>query len=311
MDVPLSKDDVVGSPHLDLVTVLGVEEHLVPRLHVPDVGTHGDDRRPRQPFADLGGRRDQDPSAAAALSLGITQLHENAVVEHLDGKSVVVVEGAVLGVHGAQRYRYGAAMEPMIESSRLPLDSETELAVDTISPEAPTGTFVVCHPHPLHGGSRHDRVVASMVAGALDARMRVVRFDFRGAGASTGTHGGGKSAIDDLSAVMEALGPSEPVVLGGYSFGADVALSIVDERVERWVCVAPVLQVFESWASDVDERPKTLLAATHDQFRGAGELRTVVERWSDTTVIEVTGTDHFFAGAQAAIRSHVAAALVG
>ncbi|MDG1366453.1 MAG: alpha/beta hydrolase [Acidimicrobiales bacterium] len=196
-------------------------------------------------------------------------------------------------------------MEPALESMRLLLDDAVSLAVDIQSPAEPLGTFVACHPHPLFGGSRHDTVVTAMVGGALAAGWRVVRFDFRGAGASTGKHSGGEAERVDVVAVLDSLGANDRLVLGGYSFGADVALSIADERIERWVCSAPVLNVFDQFAAATDPRPTHLIAGAHDQFRSSSALREATARWHSTDISEVATADHFFGGAHAKVTACV------
>lgn len=202
-------------------------------------------------------------------------------------------------------------MEPAFESIRLPVDDTVTLAVDVVSPPEPVGTFVVCHPHPLYGGSRHDMVVAAMVDGAVAAGWQAVRFDFRGAGDSTGQHGGGEAERADVGAVLDHVSPVERLVLGGYSFGADVALSIDDERLERWICSAPVLHVFDGFAAATDDRPKHLIAGAHDQFRSAAALREATASWPSADVTEMATADHFFGGSHAKIATSVEEILAG
>ena len=69
VDVALAQDEVVGAPHLDLVAVLGVEQHLVAHLHGPHVGPDGHDLAPRQALAHLGGGRDEDAAGGAPLAV--------------------------------------------------------------------------------------------------------------------------------------------------------------------------------------------------------------------------------------------------
>ena len=202
-------------------------------------------------------------------------------------------------------------MEPAIEAVRVTVDATVTLAVDLITPPDPIGTIVLCHPHPLYGGSRHDMVVGAMAEGAIAAGWQAVRFDFRGAGASTGEHGGGEPERDDVLAVVDHVGGVDRLVLGGYSFGADVALSIDHAEIERWICCAPVLRVFPSFAAATDPRPTHLIAAAHDQFQPAASLRDEVAGWSATDVDEVPTADHFFGGSHAAISQRVAGLLAG
>ncbi|MEN8238515.1 MAG: hypothetical protein ABFR53_04850 [Actinomycetota bacterium] len=93
-------------------------------------------------------------------------------------------------------------------------------------PEAPIGTVVLCHPHPLHGGTMRAPLLASVGNLALDTGYRVVRFNFRGVGASTGKFGDGIDEMGDISAAMAfATGFPEPVLgICGWSFGAATAL---------------------------------------------------------------------------------------
>ena len=73
----------------------------------------------------------------------------------------------------------------------------------------------------------------------------------------------------DVRAAIDVVADDRPVIVAGYSFGADVALSVTDPRISRWITVAPVLSIFTEFAAAHDARPKTLIAAAHDQFRPA------------------------------------------
>ena len=86
---------------------------------------------------------------------------------------------------------------------------------------------VLCHPHPLYGGSMDDMVLEAMSRPLLDAGFQVARFNFRGVGHSEGQHDDGKGEVDDVLAVVAWMREQgvEKVILGGYSFGAVVALS--------------------------------------------------------------------------------------
>ncbi len=305
MNVALAQHDVVGSVHLDLVAVLRVEQHLITSFDVPNVRTDCDDPGPGEALADLGSGRDQDATAAATLPVGLPQLDENSVVEHLDREAVVIVERLFLGGHGAQRYRYRAHMEPEHESVRIRVDDRVTLAADVVTPTVPVGTFVVCHPHPLFGGSRHDPVVTAMLEGSVAAGWQTVRFDFRGAGDSTGEHGGGNPERADVVAVLDSVDATDRVVLGGYSFGADVALAIDDQRIERWICSAPVLTIFEHFVAAHDPRPTHLLAGSDDHLRPASALRAETATWHSVDITEIAGADHFFTRSHTAVTARV------
>lgn len=96
--------------------------------------------------------------------------------------------------------------------------------------DAPAGVnsradLVVCHPHPLHGGTMHNKVVHTLTRAARDEGVRAVRFNFRGVGASAGTHDQGVGEVDDLLAIVGHLfrDGGRPCLLAGFSFGAWVA----------------------------------------------------------------------------------------
>lgn len=86
--------------------------------------------------------------------------------------------------------------------------------------------LVVCHPHPLHGGTLDNKVVHTLARAARDEGVRAVRFNFRGVGNSAGTHDAGRGEVDDLLAIVDGLAAQEPgrrLLLAGFSFGAWIA----------------------------------------------------------------------------------------
>ncbi|GMV31966.1 MAG: hypothetical protein AMXMBFR59_40910 [Rhodanobacteraceae bacterium] len=89
------------------------------------------------------------------------------------------------------------------------------------------GTVIVCHPHPLHGGTMHNKVVTMLSRSLVELGMSTVRFNFRGVGASAGTHDDGIGETDDLRAIAGWLRrerPDDALWLAGFSFGSYVAL---------------------------------------------------------------------------------------
>lgn len=103
---------------------------------------------------------------------------------------------------------------------------------------------VLCHPHPLYGGSMHDGVLDTAAEVLLYRGINVVRFNFRGVGRSAGSHSGGAGEADDLSAVLAWLHAEhtpDQVVLGGYSFGSSIAWAVAGRTpgLERLLLIAP------------------------------------------------------------------------
>ena len=102
--------------------------------------------------------------------------------------------------------------------------------------------------------------------------------------------------------------PGQPTWLVGYSFGADIALSVDDARVAGWAAVAPPLRFGAGpVAATGDPRPVLLVAAAHDQFHPPDQLRAATAEWPAATVVEVPGADHFLAGATTRVADAVLA----
>ncbi|MDG2027432.1 MAG: hypothetical protein P8J50_10000 [Acidimicrobiales bacterium] len=191
-------------------------------------------------------------------------------------------------------------MEP-VERSVINFESAdgTPLEGDLLSPVDAVGCAVICHPHPLYGGTRQDAVVASLTRSLVGAQRRVLRFDFRGAGGSGGEHDGGSGEREDLRAAIEAVDPADsPLVIAGYSFGADVALSVDDAAAERWLAVAPPLAIIgaDDMVAQTDERPVDLITGEHDQFNPPSQLGPKVADWTNAELHVIDTADHFFGG---------------
>ncbi len=125
-----------------------------------------------------------------------------------------------------------------------------ECAVD--APDSATqGLAVLCHPHPLHGGSMDNKVVHTLARAFVQMGWRVVRFNFRGVGGSSGTWDNGVGEVDDALAVIQACRASnEPLVLAGFSFGGFVASSAAQRLPEAQgakllVLIAPAVEHFK------------------------------------------------------------------
>jgi uncharacterized protein len=167
-------------------------------------------------------------------------------------------------------------------------------------------TAVLCHPHPQYGGNMRS-IVTSALFGALPALgIACLRFNFRGVENSEGVHSEGRDEPHDVVAALDAASAaaadakiSGPLVLVGWSFGADIALSVDDPRVAGWVGIAPPLRFRPERAYDhvaVDPRPKLLVLAEHDEFRSPADLAAETRAWTATRTEVVAGASHFFVG---------------
>ena len=133
--------------------------------------------------------------------------------------------------------------------------------------------------------------------------LAVLRFNFRGVGSSEGAHDFGVGEALDIVAALDAAEvncPGLPIIVSGWSFGADTSLSVLDPRLRAWLACAPPLRVLPldelSAAAGNDPRPKVLIVPEHDQFRDPDSAREATTDWQNTTVVTVAGADHFFVG---------------
>jgi alpha/beta superfamily hydrolase len=181
------------------------------------------------------------------------------------------------------------------------LELEAERARPPASGPPARAAVVLAHPQPQQGGSMRSLVTSELFA-ALPARgLTVLRFNFRGVGASGGDHGGGTAEHADVVAAIDAVatgGPDGPLVLAGWSFGADVSLTVVDERLAGWFLVAPPLRTVpvEAFVAASDPRPKRFTIPERDQFRPPDAVREITAGWLDSEIRVVPGADHFLVG---------------
>jgi alpha/beta superfamily hydrolase len=160
---------------------------------------------------------------------------------------------------------------------------------------------VLCHPHPQYGGSMRSLVIGELFRELPAHGVTCLRFNFRGVEGSGGAWDEGRGERADAAAAVAALAlrvpTGRPLVLAGWSFGADMALSTDDARVAGWLAIAPPLHyAVDPDAVGRDPRPKHLVLAERDQVRAPDDLRTATAEWIATTIEVVGGADHFFIG---------------
>ncbi len=158
------------------------------------------------------------------------------------------------------------------------------------------GVAVLCHPHPLHGGTMDNKVVQTLARAFVALGWRVVRFNFRGVGASAGAWDEGRGEVDDALAVIAAhRNPDLPLVLGGFSFGGYVASQAarrLDPPAQRLVLVAPATSRFPTAPVPED----TLVV--HGEADDVVPLQATLDwaRPQMLPVLVVPGVGHFFHG---------------
>ena len=178
---------------------------------------------------------------------------------------------------------------------------------------------VVCHPHPMYGGSMYNNVVDAILAAMWQAGYATLRFNFRGVGASEGEHDGGPGEVDDAGAAMEYL-LAQPGVrktdaaMCGYSFGAMVAVSAGYERPEiaRIIAVALPLATSDARVPAGSSEPILLVSGDHDSYSPEEGLKALQAKIGNSARLEIiAGADHFFGGREAELSRVIAAALAG
>ena len=175
---------------------------------------------------------------------------------------------------------------------------EAELSIPAGPPRC---GVVLCHPHPQYGGTMRSIVISALFDDLPLQGVACLRFNFRGVEGSEGTHDfGNLERVDAETAVAvlaEQLPPDVPLILTGWSFGADMALSVRDARVDAWMAIAPPLVVVHDVDGlAADPRPKLLALAQHDEYRDPAEVTEIAERWANADVLVVGGASHFFMG---------------
>ena len=164
------------------------------------------------------------------------------------------------------------------------------------------GEVVVCHPHPLHGGTMHTKAVYRAAQAFNDAGLVALRFNFRGVGTSTGSHDEGVGERDDLREALdwlEAEYPDLPLLVGGFSFGSMVGLSVGadDERVVALLGLGLPVDMDRYDYSFLAEAKKPILVVQgeNDEF-GAGDTVAALlsELGAHITLVRIPGTDHYF-----------------
>jgi uncharacterized protein len=172
----------------------------------------------------------------------------------------------------------------------------------TSAADEPSFVAVVCHPHPLFGGTMHNKVAFQAAKAFHQLGATVLRFNFRGVGQSEGVHDGGRGEQDDVRAAIDYLAaefPGRPILVAGFSFGSSVGLRVGcrDARVTRLIGLGlPVNNIDFSFLRACD-KAKLIIEGGSDQF-GARDL---VEALFATLpepkrLVIVEGADHFFAG---------------
>jgi alpha/beta superfamily hydrolase len=159
---------------------------------------------------------------------------------------------------------------------------------------------VVCHPHPVYGGTMHNKTVFRLAQALNQVGMPALRFNFRGVGESTGSYDEGRGEQDDVRAALDyaqAQFPDAPLCVAGFSFGSWVGLPVgcADERVKQLVGAGLPTRLLSVQTLAQCAKPKLIVQGELDQYGPQGELRPWFESLPAPKHLEVVpGSDHFF-----------------
>lgn len=174
-----------------------------------------------------------------------------------------------------------------------------------------THAAVVCHPHPLFGGTLHNKVVFHTMKALNSFGFPVLRFNFRGTGLSEGEHDYGKGEVDDVRAAIDWLDAEYhlPLIFAGFSFGAAIGLCAACSDVRVRAAIGLGLPVSPVAAGEEDPRiytfeflrgcakPKLFVSGARDQFGPKAALAALVASLPEPKkLVIIDGADHFFEG---------------
>ncbi len=182
-------------------------------------------------------------------------------------------------------------------------------------PADATHAALVCHPHPVYGGTLHNKVVFHAMKALNSFGFPVLRFNFRGAGLSEGEHDNGVGEVEDVRAALDWLERefTLPVIFAGFSFGAAVGLraAYADDRVRALIALGLPAVPVEDRAYDFEffracTKPKLFVSGSRDQFGPAGKLEALVSTFADPKkLVRIEAGDHFFEGRLKEMRTAV------
>jgi len=170
---------------------------------------------------------------------------------------------------------------------------------------------VICHPHPLQGGTLTHKVLHILARMFNELGMPAIRFNFRGVGKSEGTHDDGRGEVDDVLAVIEYAEkrwPDAQIWLAGFSFGAAMALrASLQYPAKRLVTVAPALRWLTQLSDSVPDCPWLIVQGDHDELVDVDAVREWVAKLPKAPTLKILpGAEHFFHGRLNDLRDTVA-----
>ena len=167
------------------------------------------------------------------------------------------------------------------------------------------GVGLVLHPHPLGGGTMHNKVVFRAASALNDAGLTTLRINFRGVGQSTGQHDEGRGELEDVRAGLDYLAtnfPGQAITLCGFSFGARVGLEVGmnDERVRRMISIGTPLDKYDFTFLETCSKPVLFVHGDGDEYGRVARVQELAAKIQghnpDVELQIIKGSGHFFEG---------------
>lgn len=178
----------------------------------------------------------------------------------------------------------------------------------------PRAAALLCHAHPLHGGMMHFKLLFRAAKTLQEMGLAVLRFNFRGVGRSEGTHDDGIGEQDDARAALDELQrrfPTLPLVAGGFSFGAIMALRVGtrDDRVRALIAMGlPIAHMPDTSFVGQGVKPRLFLQGENDEFGARAAIEALVRPVPEPrTLVIVPAADHYFTGHLDEVQAAIAA----
>ena len=207
-----------------------------------------------------------------------------------------------------------ATLSPTIRSISLEGPAGTLEALLNTGDSDAAYTALVCHPHPMGGGTMHNKVVYHAMKALNGLGIPVLRFNFRGTGRSAGAHDDGRGEQDDVRAALQWLSDEfkRPIMFAGFSFGANVGMRACcgDPRVIGLIALGLPVEAegrtYDYGYLAACTQPKLFISGDRDQYGPVDEVEAIVAAAPEPKqLIWIPDADHFFAGQLAAVQAGI------
>lgn len=184
---------------------------------------------------------------------------------------------------------------------KIKFESEGFFLEGLLSTNSMEKAVIITHPHPLYGGEMHNPVVGTIKDAYLAKDFTTLRFNFRGAGYSQGSHDDGIGEQEDVLAAftyLANLGISD-ISLAGYSFGAWVNLMVAYDSaiIKKLILVSPPVDFIKFKTVENIASLKLVVTGTNDTYASVSSISELIKDWNkDAYLKEVAGADHFYSG---------------